>query len=405
MADAKTLPEPRVPFNALTHLLLPEIALAVLMAVRLPFVLKAAISCVFLGSILHIVLTTSTGSVSADYAVGCSGFGTLFFNVLLFVWIVDPMDGFRHVRDPDGTPLATRSLLARVYNAACIVRNYRLVGWNVQASKVAHSSKATRSQFLPHRFRQFLWSFLFVDLVESYVYSHHHLYAAAPGGPPMWEGLSGFVLRSWVLLVWGMMIYATLKMCYEITSLLAVGLGCSHPQDWPDMFGHFSDAYTVRRLWGRTWHQILGRHFSSWGKLVVRALGIPRGTWLSSQTQVYTAFFISALYHSFGDVMIDKRHFGRSFPFFMSNALAITFEDTVIALAKSCGVAAWGKEGSPCALAMKLLGYAWVVLWLRFSGPMFVDWMYEAGVVEGPVLPLSPVRSLLVPLIYRIIKL
>lgn len=57
-------------------------------------------------------------------------------------------------------------------------------------------------------------------------------------------------MRSWNLLAWLVMTYAILKMYYEVASLLAVGLGISRSEDWPDMFGNWSDAYTVRRLWG-----------------------------------------------------------------------------------------------------------------------------------------------------------
>ena len=108
--------------------------------------------------------------------------------------------------------------------------------------------------------------------------------------------------------------------------------------------------------------------------------------------QVYTAFLLSALIHSFGDLMLGTQHFGRSLPFFLANAAAITFEDALIALGKSLGI---GKEGPTCAT--RLLGYAWVVLWVRFSAPMYVDWMFESGVVANPVLPFSPMRSLVVP--------
>ncbi|RPD52491.1 hypothetical protein L226DRAFT_617898 [Lentinus tigrinus ALCF2SS1-7] len=397
MADAKidrTLLEPRAPFNALTQLLLPEVALALLMALKLPFILKAAISCVILGNILHTVLTTTTGATPTDYSVGSSNLGNLFFNVLLFVWIVDPMTELRYVRDEDPSPLASRSLLARVYNASCIIRNYRLIGWNVQKS-ITHTN-TSRAQFLRYQFRQFLWSFLLTDLAESYVHAYRARLDAR--GPPL---PGGFLLHSWGLLACAVTICLSAKIFYEIASLLAVGLGFSQPQDWPDLFGSISDAYTLRRLWARTWHQMFGRHFSSWGKLVVRMLRIPRGTWLSSQTQVYTAFLVSALLHSFGDIMVDKREFGRSFPFFLSQAAAITFEDTVIALGKSYGIAG-GKEGPPRAI--KVLGYAWVLLWLQFSGPMYVDWLYEARIVGDPFLPFSPVRSLLVPSLERIIK-
>ena len=46
------------------------------------------------------------------------------------------------------------------------------------------------------------------------------------------------------------MTYAILKFYCELASLVAVGLGLSRPEDWPDTFGSWSDAYTLRRLWG-----------------------------------------------------------------------------------------------------------------------------------------------------------
>ncbi|RDX42847.1 hypothetical protein OH76DRAFT_1458595 [Lentinus brumalis] len=372
--------ETRVPINALTQIFLPEVALAVLVAIRAPFILKATISLGLLGSLLHTSLTATTDVTCNDYALGM-GLASMFFNILLFVWILDPMEEFRYLRDNDPSPLP-------LFNSLCIIANNRLVGLNVQAPNITPPFKGTRTQFLRHRCGQALWSFVLADVTESYVHLCRHLYA--PGLLP--PTLGGFLLHSWNLLVFGVMTYAILKMCYEVKSLLAVGLGLSRPPDWPDLFGKFSDAYTVGRLWGRTWHQMLRRHFSYSGKLVVRALRIPRGTRLSLLVQVWTAFLLSALIHSFGDVMVGKRYIGRSVPFFLSNAAAVTFEQTLIALAKSIGIA-----GEESTRAMKLLGYAWVVLWVRLSAPMYVDWMFESGVVESPVLPFSPTRSLVVP--------
>ncbi|KAI0718577.1 membrane bound O-acyl transferase family-domain-containing protein [Cerioporus squamosus] len=388
--------ETRVPISPLTQLILPDIVLAVLVAVRVPYALKATISLVLLRNLLHTLLTATTGVSGSNYAFGSAVLANTFFNILLFVWIVDPMEEFRYLRDDDPSPLASRSFFARTFNAFCIMRNSRLIGLNVQISNIPPPFQGTRAQFLGHRCRQFLWSFVLTDLAGSYVHSYRHLYTPGPAEPPLPLGSSGFLLRSWNLLVFGVMINAVIKMCYEGTSLLAVGFGLSRPRDWPDIFGQLSDAYTMGRLWGRTWHQTHRRHFSCWGKLVVRALRIPRGTWLSFLVQVWTAFFLSALIHSFGDVMIGKQHYIRSFPFFLSNAAAITFEHTVIALAQSFGI---GREGP--TRAVKLLGYAWVVLWMRFSAPMFVDWMYESGMVETHVLLFSPVKSLVVPWLHR----
>ena len=49
---------------------------------------------------------------------------------------------------------------------------------------------------------------------------------------------------------WLVMTYSVLKVYYVSTSLVAVALHTSRPEDWPDLFGSWKDAYTVRRLWG-----------------------------------------------------------------------------------------------------------------------------------------------------------
>ena len=120
----------------------------------------------------------------------------------------------------------------------------------LQIPSVPPPFKGTRAQFLLHRFKQFLWSFILTDLTESYIYPYFHLYVPEPTDAPLPTGFSGFLLHSWNLLTWLAMTYAILKMYYEVASLLAVGLGISRPEDWPDMFGNWADAYTVRRLWG-----------------------------------------------------------------------------------------------------------------------------------------------------------
>ncbi|KAI0753269.1 membrane bound O-acyl transferase family-domain-containing protein [Daedaleopsis nitida] len=390
MADGVDI-EVRTPLNGLTQLLLPEVALPVLMALQLPRSVKVAVSITLLGSILHTFMTSTTGHIVNDYAIASAVLGNTFFNVILFLCILDPMSDFHYTRDPYPRPLATRSLLSRLYNSLCIVRNYRLIGWNVQTPNVPPQFTGPRLQFLLRQLGQLLSSAILTDLAESFIYPYFHLYVPGPSDPRLTAGVTGYLFRSWCLFVWLLMTYAILKMYYVLASILAVALRLGEPQDWPDMFGNWSDAYTLRRLWGRTWHQNLRRHFSHWGKLAVRVLRIPRGTWLSSQTQLHVAFLVSAVLHSFGDLMLGKRHFGRSFPFFVANALAITFEDAVLALGKSLlGL------GGPTR-ATKAVGYVWVALWIRCAAPTYVDWMFESGVTATRVLPFSPTTEFVLP--------
>lgn len=44
--------------------------------------------------------------------------------------------------------------------------------------------------------------------------------------------------------------YGMLNILYHTVGIVSVTLHLTAPEDWPDVFGRFADAYTVRRYWG-----------------------------------------------------------------------------------------------------------------------------------------------------------
>ena len=73
--------------------------------------------------------------------------------------------------------------------------------------------------------------------------------------------------------------------------------------------------------------------------------------------------------HFSGDVLLEKRVVSRSFRFFLLQAVAITFEDFVIYIAKytlrRVGIELKpGRAGESWAEAVvRVIGYCWVTLW------------------------------------------
>ena len=116
------------------------------------------------------------------------------------------------------------------------------------------------------------------------------------------------------------------------------------------------------------------------GKLVAnKFLKFPRGTNLSSYTQLYVAFFLSAVIHFAGEFTYEKRMVSRSFIFFPIQAIAITFEDFVIFLAKRL-LLRRGKKLNPgnadeswAEVVVRIIGYCWVVLWFSLTLPIYID--------------------------------
>ena len=116
------------------------------------------------------------------------------------------------------------------------------------------------------------------------------------------------------------------------------------------------------------------------GKLVAnKFLKFPRGTNRSSYTQLYVAFFLSGLHHFSGDFMLEKRLTYRSLKFFLLQAIAITFEDLVIYVAKFL-FHRRGIEFKPgrtneswAEVVVRVIGYCWVTLWFCWTLPIWVD--------------------------------
>ncbi|KAH0537761.1 hypothetical protein FGG08_005509 [Glutinoglossum americanum] len=137
----------------------------------------------------------------------------------------------------------------------------------------------------------------------------------------------------------------------------------------------------------RTWHQLLRRVVSSFGRSAVRLLGFRRGTNASSYTQLYVGFFVSALIHLVAAFFMIRRDSGEM-RFFMSQAVAITVEDMVIAAAKKLGI-------RPAGWLAKTIGYLWVIGWFSYILRGWIGGVIAAGMWIPWALPYSPVLRMM----------
>ncbi len=156
-------------------------------------------------------------------------------------------------------------------------------------------------------------------------------------------------------------------------SILSVAVGLSEPRDWPPLFGSPRGAYTVRNCWGRVWHQmlrkvsviLLHKHvilanmsfchsqlLTGHMDFLAQALCLPKGTF-KTYFKLFGSFAISGLIHYGGDYMLFQNWSGTSMQFFILQAVAITFEDMVIALAARFG-------HTQQNTVFKFIGYVWV---------------------------------------------
>ncbi|KAI1792381.1 membrane bound O-acyl transferase family-domain-containing protein [Ganoderma leucocontextum] len=357
-----------------------HLVVAITIALRPRPTIRAAVTAVLVYICYQLTLGCATGlGTSEEYASGV-GCGFILLWIPLFFWLDNPMK-WRY-KNEAAVP-ETYPLWKRIYYAVSIVWSPRLIGWDTQVANVPPPTTKSRAAFLQQAAFTVVKSALIVDLAGTYVRLQPLFELQGTPGFP--TGLRGYVMASVCLFAYCTKSYANLRLQYTLLAIVCVatGLGNGDPEMWPDLIGNWWDAYTVRRFWGRTWHQMLRGYFSACGKAVSSALRFKKGSNASSYSQLYTAFFLSGLLHSFGDLALGEP-FSKSMPFFLANAVAITLEDGAISMARRLGVGSAtktkGKEGPPPRW-VRVLGYTWVFGWFSYSLRLLIWWMvpYEVG--------------------------
>lgn len=74
--------------------------------------------------------------------------------------------------------------------------------------------------------------------------------------------------------------------------------------------------------------------------------------------------------------MVDPSLFGASFPFYFSQAVAITFEDAIMELCRRSGIAL--PQLLPC-----LIGYLWAIVRLCILAPWQINWMLKIDITSS----------------------
>jgi hypothetical protein len=89
--------------------------------------------------------------------------------------------------------------------------------------------------------------YIVIDLIGHYIRSS--TYGQGASAPPLLsDSLSRQILFGWLYTIRS---YFDLAYGYHICALVAVGLGLTEPALWPSPFGSFTEAYTMRKVWGK----------------------------------------------------------------------------------------------------------------------------------------------------------
>ncbi len=107
------------------------------------------------------------------------------------------------------------------------------------------------------------------------------------------------LLRTAFVAWWTFSAVAMLDAAHAALSLLAVSiLGFDTPAEWPPIFGPLSQAWSMRRFWGRFWHQIIRRTYTNYGELLSRrVLRLREKSVPDRLVVIFVVFLLSGVSH------------------------------------------------------------------------------------------------------------
>ncbi|KAI6106359.1 membrane bound O-acyl transferase family-domain-containing protein [Pisolithus thermaeus] len=340
-----------------------------------------------------------TGMGHLDHSFGCS-LGILVLDAIRCLLSTRPLEEYRHEKDK--VPAYQLPYTQRYFWLTGI--SQRGIGWSFKADHGVPSVESyhlTRRAFITSRLCRIFIYYLLFEVVQLYIRCNPVFSSDA-------HLLSQGYFLGWLnIMAIPWRCYTGLNWMHSALAVVAVGTTLHEPQSWPPPFGKWKDAYTVRRFWGRTWHQfsryiltLFGPHQHKrhpWDQPSSSdAKTKEREPWVKSYTRLCNAFLCSAFMHTCGDVVLQFRIWetaspittslhkasqpnviGFSIPCFLLQPIGVLVEDAVMEAGKRIGLR---KRGW-----MKAVGYLWVSLWISYSAHSLVQGQKNAILLAYPV--------------------
>ncbi|PBK71704.1 hypothetical protein ARMSODRAFT_954525 [Armillaria solidipes] len=360
----------RRPFSYSLHSLLP-IILLISVTIR-PTPYRRLLFLPIFVIAYYLVYHTTTGDIISNLSIGAS-IPPVVASALDYILLTEPQT--KLFQTGQTIPQAAfPDLKSRLKWSLSLLTSQRGIGWtheprNLPASP--YTASTSRWRFVVDRLAQSAVLFILWDAAATYTRYRPSFYISGPEE-------TTFLGRCAFVWGWAVPAVAALTMNHALFSAAMVALGIWDVQTWRPFYGSWSDAYTVRRFWSHTWHQLLRRNVTTPGDRLVARLSLPKGSILASYIRLYIAFFVSGWVHHSSDYMVLGYH-GGALKFFMSQALCITVESAVLALGRHLGIA----RGTN--LFWRIVGYIWVQTWFAMCLPMYINPQNRAGVSEAGV--------------------
>lgn len=164
-------------------------------------------------------------------------------------------------------------------------------------------------------------------------------------------------------MVWKNWIVWTIN--HEAVSIVFVGGGVDQPEEWPPVFGSLSEAYTLKRFWGKFWHRLTQRTLLGLAKsITTHALRLSPG-FLHRVVSGFLVFVLSGLCHAAVTYSVGFRcGWGLDVAWFMLNFVAIATEQVFLYL-----VTPLVRRIPQLSKFGWIMGYMWVFLFFFWGLP------------------------------------
>ncbi|KAG6363984.1 hypothetical protein INS49_009087 [Diaporthe citri] len=274
----------------------------------------------------------------------------------------------------------------RVRSAAGVLFNSRRVGtpWQVRNTpSTAGLESQSRAGFVFRRLAVTIPAYLFVDIMTSLPAPDPAFVRADKATLLPVNSLSAedIIFRLATTISYWVTTGIVLMVMNNTGAIVGVLSGLCRPVDCPPPFGSFFEAYTVRRFWGISWHQMLRSFLTGHADLLVgKTLPfLPPRSAASRNTRLAASFLISGLIHWRADQAqgVPNAENG-ALVFFALHAAVIVLEDNLGPIF----VASLPRR------VRHVMGYLWVLAFFAWSSPTYMYPGMRLGFDGAALLPI-----------------
>ncbi|PYH81888.1 hypothetical protein BO82DRAFT_383447 [Aspergillus uvarum CBS 121591] len=188
-----------------------------------------------------------------------------------------------------GTSDSTRTARLRYGVSACF--NARCIGTPEQVRNIPKPLNQKRAAFLHEAARFVTLSYISLDVLGSMGDPEVGSRFLVASRVPFFRRLSDITAEDMVIRVFSAAPSGVRLVCNQGGFYILFAF----PQAWPSFYGSLSEAYSIRRLWSRVWHQSITHKFRAIARFVAEdVLGLPPNALVRQYGHILVYVFMSA---------------------------------------------------------------------------------------------------------------